>query len=220
MTLLITTSDSAIAIATAAAALAFPPVTSALVPTSWNANGAIAEFDLDIWSTGSLSLTGTDLLAGKLRTLVVADLVFTAVHGTEIFTSASHGLVTGDGPFQLSNSGGALPAGLSTLTDYWIIYIDANTFYLATSLALALGGAANKVLISGNGTGTHTLSDVSSTKRVYWHSHGALTSTIALTNQRAFSVRCAHRPEVVAYALAGTLSAGFVSASITPVVEL
>ncbi len=221
MTLIATTSASSIALATAASALAFPPTTSALIPASWSANGVIAEFDLEIWSSGSLSLTAAELFGGKLATLVVADTTFTAVHGTEIFTAAGHGLLNGDGPFRLTNSGGALPAGLAVDTDYWIIYIDANTFYLAASLADALVGAANKVLITGNGTGTHTFSDVvGSTKRVRWYSHGALTATIALTAQRAFVVRCGHRPEVIAYALTGTLSAGTVSASVIPVMEI
>jgi hypothetical protein len=95
--------------------------------------------------------------------LVFADIVFTAANATEIFTSAAHGLQTGDGPFQVSNSGGALPTGLTAVTDYWIIRIDANTFYLATSLANALAGT--HLSISTDGTGTQTLADTASTKR-------------------------------------------------------
>lgn len=95
--------------------------------------------------------------------LVYADKVFTADNTTEIFTATAHGLQTGDGPFQVSNSGGALPTGLATLTNYWVIVIDANTFYLATSLANALAGT--HLLISTNGTGTQTLADTPSTVR-------------------------------------------------------
>ncbi len=93
--------------------------------------------------------------------LVYADAVFTADNATEIFTITTHGLLTGDGPFQLTNAGGALPTGVSALTDYWIIKIDGNTFYLATSLANALAGT--HLSISTNGTGTNTLSDTVAT---------------------------------------------------------
>ncbi len=60
----------------------------------------------------------------------------------------------------LTNSGGALPAGLATGTTYWII-LDASstTFKLANSFANYLTGTA--VDITGTGTGTHTLTTVS-----------------------------------------------------------
>ncbi len=112
--------------------------------------------------------TALNAVTGKNYTvafapLVVADFTFTADNATEIFTHTAHGLVTGDGPIQVSNSGGALPSGLSALTDYWVIAIDANTFYLATSLANALAGT--HLLISTNGTGTQTASDTVDTVR-------------------------------------------------------
>lgn len=108
------------------------------------------------------AVTSNNYLAA-FAPLVVADFTFTADNTTEIMTAAAHGLQTGDGPFQLTNSGGALPAGLATLTNYWVIRIDANTFYLASSLANALAGTF--VTISGNGTGTHTVTDTVSTVR-------------------------------------------------------
>ncbi len=109
-------------------------------------------------------------LAGAFRgtpdgePLVYADKVFTAANGTEIFTASTHGLLTGDGPLQVSNGGGGLPTGLSAATDYWVIKIDANTFYLATSRANAIAGT--HLSISGDGTGTQTLSDTVYTERV------------------------------------------------------
>lgn len=219
---LVTTTDSAaVAICAAAASLPMPPLAGAVgvVPSAWAVGyGTVPGFDLEIWAPASLSLTLAELVGGVLHPLVVADDDFTAVHGTEIFTAAGHGLQTGDGPVQLTNSGGALPAGLSTATDYWIIKIDANTFYLATTLALALAGTF--LSITGNGTGTHTLSDVATTSRVHWHSHGLLGSgTIALDASRAYTVRCAHRSQCVAYAVVGTLSASTVSARMLPVEE-
>lgn len=94
--------------------------------------------------------------------LVVADLVFTRTSGN-ILSKVAHTLQTGDGPFQGTNSGGALPAGMNTLTDYWIIRLDADTFSIATSLANAIAGTA--VPLSDAGTGTHTLSDTVTTAR-------------------------------------------------------
>ena len=125
--------------------------------------------------------------------LVYADKVFTADNTTEIFTATTHALTTGDGPFQVSNSGGGLPGGLVAVTDYWPIVIDANTFKLATSLANALAGT--NLLISTNGTGTQTISDTASTVRVSdpflvtgaaagnWFSL-EVTDTTALSNQQ------------------------------------
>jgi hypothetical protein len=81
--------------------------------------------------------------------------IYTADNTTEIFTITGHGLLTGDGPFQVTTTS-AQPAGLSLATDYWVIVIDANTFKLAISLANAFAGT--NLLISTNGTGTQTLS--------------------------------------------------------------
>jgi hypothetical protein len=90
----------------------------------------------------------------------------TATAATDILTPATtpHTFVTGDGPFQISNSGGALPTGLSASTDYWIIY-EADTgnssFQLATSKTNAIVGT--EVDITGTGSGTHTLAFTGST---------------------------------------------------------
>ncbi len=101
------------------------------------------------------------LLRGQA--LVVADTVFTAEADDEKCTAAAHGLLTGDGPFQVSNASGALPTGFVAATDYWIIKFSANVFYLASSLANALAGT--KVTISTDGTGTQTIADTALTKR-------------------------------------------------------
>lgn len=84
--------------------------------------------------------------------------------GTAItFTNASnlvnltaHGFVDGQGPFLLSNSGGALPAELSDATQYWINVNDANSFTLHTTEADALAGT-NTVAFTDDGTGTHNI---------------------------------------------------------------
>lgn len=78
---------------------------------------------------------------------------FTANTTGSIFTATAHGFLTGL-KLQVSNSGGALPSGLSAVTDYFVIPIDANTFKLATSLANAKAGT--NLTITTNGTGTQT----------------------------------------------------------------
>lgn len=78
---------------------------------------------------------------------------FTADHTTEILTATTHGFSDGEGPFVLSNDGGALPAGLSATTLYWVSKIDADTLTLNTGRH----DARVPVTFTGNGTGTHTM---------------------------------------------------------------
>lgn len=80
---------------------------------------------------------------------------FTAANATEIFTKTAHGFLTGL-KVQVSNSGGALPTGISAATDYFVIYISANTFYLATSLVNAQAGTFLSITTDGTGTQTVT----------------------------------------------------------------
>jgi hypothetical protein len=107
--------------------------------------------------TNSAWIETTQLTALSIQAVVDVNTpsakVFTADAVTDIFTSAAHGFVTGL-KVQVSNSGGALPAGLSAATDYFVIRLTADTFQLATSLADALAGTPQ--LITTNGTGTQT----------------------------------------------------------------
>ncbi len=82
---------------------------------------------------------------------------FTTTHAAETIQITAHGLQTGDGPFQLTNSGGALPAGYSALTDYWVVKVDDDNLKLAASYANAVAASPTIVAISGDGTGTHTM---------------------------------------------------------------
>ncbi len=102
-------------------------------------------------------------LFGALTPKVIADLTFTGENDDDLLTAAAHGLLTGDGPVRVANSGGALPTGLVAATDYWVIKSTADKFYLATSLNNALAG--NFIVLGSDGTGTQTLSDTASTKR-------------------------------------------------------
>jgi hypothetical protein len=137
-------------------------------------SGAPASPGLDFIALGMVFISGTaspnyalalGTLTNKRRPLVVADDTFTADHTTETFTATAHGLQTGDGPIRVSSTT-TLPAGLSAGTDYWVIKVTADTFKLATSLANAYAGT--NLTITDNGTGTHTLSDTTSTQRGIW----------------------------------------------------
>lgn len=102
-------------------------------------------------------VTNLNAIVGKNYTATFAPLVY--VSATFTTSSANlvmtaHGLNTGDGPLETSNSGGALPTGLAASTQYWVIKVDANDFQLATSLANALAGIA---IVTSGGTGTQTL---------------------------------------------------------------
>ena len=123
-----------------------------------------SSFDDALAIAGDLSVNAATILTGDLTLgpiVVVPDFVFTAVNATDTMTSVAHGRATGDGPFQAVNSGGALPAGLLPATNYWIISLTADTFKLASSLALAMLGTP--VGISTDGTGTQSLVDTVST---------------------------------------------------------
>ena len=63
------------------------------------------------------------------------DDTFTAAT-TDIITEVAHGMATGD-LLHLSNSGGALPAGLAVDTDYYCIKLTNDTYSVATTKALA-----------------------------------------------------------------------------------
>lgn len=103
-----------------------------------------------------VTVAGEGMTTTDVSYTTLADLTFTAANATEIFTSTAHGMVSGDGPYRVSNSGGALPAGLSVDTNYWIVELTADTFKLATTKALALAETPD-VAITTDGTGTQTL---------------------------------------------------------------
>lgn len=219
------TSDAAVTLATAAATLPFPPVAGqiAVVPSGWTGSeaGTVPEFEVDLWGTGALTLTAGELFAAKQRALALAGVTVTAANvdaTANTFTHNAHGLKTGDGPAQWTSTA-TLPAGLALLTDYWVIIVDANTFKVATSLANALAGTAVDITDQGTALSTHTLTVTASGKRLRWCSRGLLNASISLDVDRAYSVRCEHNPDVVAYAVVGTLSANAVTGTILPVQE-
>lgn len=95
-------------------------------------------------------------IANKRKAIAFSSFTFTADSATdEVDKGSAHSLETGDGPFTLTNSGGALPGGLATGTNYWFISAGANTGKFASSPENAYAGTA--IDITSAGTGTHTI---------------------------------------------------------------
>lgn len=101
---------------------------------------------------GYYRLSGANVTGTSGRTLINTN-TFTADGGTDLITYANDWKTFTKVRF--TNSGGALPAGLSAGTDYWLIRQSATTAQVATSYANAVAGTF--VDITGAGTGTHTL---------------------------------------------------------------
>lgn len=186
---------------------------------------AIKEFDLFLYSDADEDLTSPKLYGIFPRPLTFSDSTFTTTHAAETIQDTGHGLLTGDGPVRLSNSGGALPAGFEEDTDYWVIKVDNDNLKLASSQANALAGTA--VAITDDGTGTHTMSDYVSpvnpddrTERLYWALLGALNddTTINVNAQEAYVERVQHDPLFKYYAVvAGATNTETITAVLVPV---
>lgn len=85
---------------------------------------------------------------------------FTVTAATDLVSCNAHGVQDGD-QLVLSNSGGALPAGLAASIRYFAIDVTPNSFRLA-----ALPGA-QAIDITGAGTGTHSFYIVGSVQKVF-----------------------------------------------------
>ncbi len=215
---------TAVTVVSAATSLPFLPTAYADV-SGWvhgNKNDSYQQVELELIGSTTIAATALRIRGMVLDSLTVAATTFTTTHGSEQIDSTSHGLLTGDGPIRLTNSGGALPAGYSANTDYYVIYVGANAFQLATSRANAFAGTA--VAITGNGTGTHTYTGYTSgntvCQRARWLNFGLLgelgDGAVALTAQGGYVTRFNHSPRVVGYALTGTLDTGNVTAKVRP----
>lgn len=98
---------------------------------------------MDVWA---LIASWTDTTPGSGTT-------FTAASPADDLTSTAHGLVQ-EQIVRVSTTT-TLPSPLAVATDYFVIFIDANTFRLATTRANAIAGT--QIDITDDGTGTHTV---------------------------------------------------------------
>jgi len=216
--------NAATSIAAGAAALLFPPILAAAVPTGWTNRGIVGEFDLNLWCTTDSAMTAVELFGAIPRDILLADDdVDTVDFANNELDLAAHIYETGDGPVRLTTTG-TLPTGLALLTDYFVIKTNSGTIQLAATLAQAY--AADPVTFSDDPAGTHTISDVvSSTKRMYWHSYGLLgeasSGIVTLTKEgRAYSQRAKHNPRVTLYAVIAGGTVAAVDVEFSPVVSI
>ena len=204
-------------IASAVAALPFPPVFVASV-ADWNSEtGVVPVFDIEIWADGVADLTGTILYGISLVPGIVAqDTVTSITNATDNIEATTHGMLLGQGPIQFT--GDDLPAGLTADTDYWVIYVDADNFQVATSLEYAIEGT--QVALTDDGSGTMTFVGATADE-IRYQSYGdlgkAADGVVALSAVIGYVTRINHRPRTVAYAISATVSASNISSTITPV---
>jgi hypothetical protein len=123
---------------------------------------------------GALSRATYATLYGRLTSSLGAVDISIATPG--VVTLAAHGLATGD-RIELTTTG-ALPTGLAANTNYWVIYVNASTFSLATTLANALAGT--KINTSGSQSGVHTL------RYCPWGTSGATDFLLPDSREAAF----------------------------------
>ncbi len=115
--------------------------------TAGTAGNAIATTE-----TGANTAWGAATMAGGVDT----------VAATANLAKTTHGLAVDEGPFVLSNSGGALPTPLDNTTLYYIATVpDANKFTLTTEK----GGDA--IILSAAGSGTNTMTKSSSLDAIW-----------------------------------------------------
>ena len=103
-----------------------------------------------------------DILAFYRVTAVTTTTAQSTINSNTFTASSSSGLLltyTNDfnnlSKVRFTNSGGALPTGLTAGVDYWLIRVSATTARVATTYANAIAGTA--IAFTDAGTGTHTV---------------------------------------------------------------
>ena len=96
-------------------------------------------------ANATISATGTKTIVNTETVTFSSSsgLLMTTVNDYDTFT-----------PCRFSNSGGALPTGISANTTYWTVRVSATTSRLATSLTNAVAGTVISFTDAGSGTNT------------------------------------------------------------------
>lgn len=113
---------------------------------------------------GGMEARGVDWLDVVDEALTWSPKAATADAGTDVLTSAAHGLLTGDGPVRIASTG-ALPGGLGAGADYWIVKTGANTVQLAASFLDAKAVVPVVVDMTSAGSGAITIESTPDTRR-------------------------------------------------------
>lgn len=131
--------------------------------------GLESVFNADIYSVDGIFKPNYKLFQGSDSPVITT---FTANSSTDIITLVTGtfermingGAQSANGrAVQVSNSGGALPGGLSAATNYFIINDSSGTSF---KLSATLGGSA--IDITSNGSGTNTITSVDPAKINYF----------------------------------------------------
>lgn len=163
--------------------------------TGWTDNAALcindwlkSSFGYN-WPSANIDSTTLNAAANVCDEMVSRNptFTFTAVAATDVITIGAD--LPSNTRFRVSNSGGALPAGLSATTTYFYIRVSATTGKVATSKANVEAGTA--VDITDTGTGTHTFT------RVVEFTVVAATDVVTLTDAK-MSMRNGTRFQVAA----------------------
>jgi hypothetical protein len=123
--------------------------------TSWAsvASSTQSQYTVDLGdSSNARTATNTNLLGDVAGTTQSATVTMT-IAAPGVVTYTGHGRATYDKVY-FTNSGGALPTGVSASTTYFITVVDVNSFKLSTTLANAIAGTF--ITTSGSQSGTHT----------------------------------------------------------------
>lgn len=136
----------------------------------YNLDDEIYDFFVPIG--GSLDFCGVDLPYGFLyedgahvskntypilysRLTKVKGLSTSELSTTALFTLAGHGMETGD-KMAFTATTGELPTGISLFTTYYLIWVSANTFRVASTYADAIAGTPVPIGTTA-GVGNHTV---------------------------------------------------------------
>jgi len=115
--------------------------------TSLTRNYSAVPVPHDKTDTGVGTITTVNPQAGVLPQLVVT---------TGVFTRTGHGFSTGQS-IQITTNGVNIPAPLALLTTYWVIWLSASTFALATTRDHAIAGIGISFTTAGDEGKTLTL---------------------------------------------------------------
>lgn len=206
-------------VAAGVTALPTPPVFVADIAV-WNQEkSVVAAFDIEIYAAAAVNLTLAELFGVvQIQHVIASDDVDTVDFANNELDIASHGLLDGYGPFQISTTG-VMPAGLTAGLDYYAVEVNSGTISLALSLEDALEGVLVAFTDAGSGThsilGSATGGFLTGSNNAYaprWMSYGLLgpanDGAIALTAIDGYTTRIEHRPRTVLYAVEATLSSG------------
>jgi len=100
--------------------------------------GKLASSESNAYAGTAIDLTSPTFTVVSQQTFAAA-ASSTADAATDLITKAAHGFITGL-PVQVA--GAVIPAGLSALTTYYVIWVSSSTFKLAASEADAYAGTA------------------------------------------------------------------------------